>query len=56
MVPKCPWFICCPRRVKSRRMRCPGYVAHTGRMRNIYRMLVIKPERKRQLGASMNGW
>jgi len=30
--------------IKSRRMRCVGYVLHMGEIRRIYRVLVEKPE------------
>ena len=36
--------------IKSRRMRCSGHVAHMGERRDIYRVLVGKPEGKRPLG------
>jgi hypothetical protein len=36
--------------IKSRRMRWAGHVAHMGGMRNVYRILVGKSERKRSLG------
>jgi hypothetical protein len=32
--------------IKSRRVRCAGYVACMGTKRNAYRVLVGKPERK----------
>jgi hypothetical protein len=35
------------RRIKSRRMRWAGHMARTGEERNVYRVLVGKPERKR---------
>jgi hypothetical protein len=31
-------------------MRWAGHVAHTGERRNVYRVLVAKPEEKRSLG------
>jgi hypothetical protein len=34
---------------KSRRMRWPGHVARMGEKRNMYRILVEKPEGKRPL-------
>jgi hypothetical protein len=37
-------------------MRRPGHVAHMGEMRNAYKILVIKPERKRPLGGSRCRW
>jgi hypothetical protein len=36
--------------MKSRRMRGAGHVARMGENRNIYRILVGKPEGKRLLG------
>jgi hypothetical protein len=36
--------------IKSRRMRWAGHVARVGEKRNAYRLLVGKPEGKRQLG------
>jgi len=37
--------------VKSRRMRWAGHVALVGQGRGVYRVLVGKPEGKRQLGS-----
>jgi hypothetical protein len=36
--------------IKSRGMRWAGYVARIGEKRNVYRILVGKPEGKRLLG------
>jgi hypothetical protein len=36
--------------IKSRRMRWAGHVARMGKNRVVYRVLVGKPEGKRQLG------
>jgi hypothetical protein len=36
--------------LKSRRMRWAGHVARMGERRNVYRLLVGKPEGKRPLG------
>jgi hypothetical protein len=36
--------------IRSRRMRWAGYVARMGEKRNVYRLLVGKPEGKRTLG------
>jgi hypothetical protein len=36
--------------IKSRRMRWAGHVAQMGEKRNVYRLLVGKPEGKRPLG------
>jgi len=38
------------RLVKSMRMRCVGHLARMGEMRNVYTILVRKPERKRISG------
>jgi hypothetical protein len=46
-------FYCLPskiRIIKSRRMRWAGHVARMGEKRNVYRLLVGKPEGKRPLG------
>jgi hypothetical protein len=37
------------RQIKSRRMRWAGHVAHIGEGRNVYRVLVGKPEGKDHL-------
>jgi hypothetical protein len=37
------------RQIKSRRMRWAGHVAHMGEGRNVYRVLVGKPEGKTHL-------
>jgi hypothetical protein len=37
------------RQIKSRRMRWAGHVARVGEGRNVYRVLVGKPEGKKQL-------
>jgi hypothetical protein len=36
--------------IKSRRVRWAGHVARMGEKRNVYRLLVGKPEGKRPLG------
>jgi hypothetical protein len=36
--------------IKSRGMIWVGHVAHTGQMRNVYQIVVRKPEQKRPLG------
>jgi hypothetical protein len=36
--------------IKSRRLRWAQHVARMGEKRNVYRLLVIKPEGKRPLG------
>jgi hypothetical protein len=38
------------RMIKARRMRCSGHVAQMGEKRNMYLLLVEKPEGKRPLG------
>jgi PAS domain-containing protein len=42
--------------IKSRRMRWAGHVARMGEKRNAYRLLVGKPEGKRQLGRPRCRW
>jgi hypothetical protein len=42
--------------IKSRRMRWAGDVARIGEKRNAYRLLVVKPERKRPLGKRRRRW
>jgi hypothetical protein len=42
--------------IKSRRMRWVGNVARMGEKRNVYRLLVGKPERKRPLGRPRRRW
>jgi hypothetical protein len=42
--------------IKSRRMRWAGHVARMGEKRNMYRLLVGKPEGKRQLGRPRRRW
>jgi hypothetical protein len=42
--------------VKSRRMRWAGHVAHMGDDRDVYRLLVGKPEEKRPLGRPRRRW
>jgi hypothetical protein len=41
---------------KSRRMRWSGHVARMGEKRNVYRLLVGKPEGKRPLGRPRRRW
>jgi hypothetical protein len=38
------------RQIKSRRMRCAGHVARMGQEREVYRVLVGKPEGRKPLG------
>jgi hypothetical protein len=42
--------------IKSRRMRWAGHVARMGEKRNVYRLLVGKPEGKRPLERSRRRW
>jgi hypothetical protein len=42
--------------IKSRRMRWAGHVARMDENRNVYRLLVGKPERKRPLGRPRRRW
>jgi len=42
--------------IKSRRIRRTGHVAHMGERRGVYRILVGKPEGKRQLGRPKRIW
>jgi hypothetical protein len=44
------------RMIKSRRMRWAGHVARMGEKRNVYRILVGKPEGKRPLVRSRRRW
>jgi hypothetical protein len=44
------------RTIKSRRMRWAGHVARMGEKRNVYRLLVGKPEGKRRLGRPKRRW
>jgi hypothetical protein len=44
------------RQIKSRRMRWAGHVARMGEGRNLYRVLVGKPEGKRPLGRQKRRW
>jgi hypothetical protein len=42
--------------IKSRRMRLAGHVARMGEKRNVYRLLVGKPEGKRPIGRPRRRW
>jgi hypothetical protein len=42
--------------IKSRRMRWAGHVARMGEKRNVYRLLVGKPEGKRPIGRPRRRW
>jgi hypothetical protein len=42
--------------IKSRRMRWAGHVVRMGEKRNMYRLLVGKPEGKRPLGRPRHRW
>jgi hypothetical protein len=44
------------RQIKSRRMRWAGHVARMGEGRNVYRVLVGKPEAKKPLGRPRRRW
>jgi hypothetical protein len=44
------------RQVKSRRMGWAGHVARMGEERKVYKVLVRKPEGKRQLGSPSRRW
>jgi hypothetical protein len=44
------------RMIKSRRMSWTGHVAQMGEKRNAYRILVGKPDRKRQLRRPRHRW
>jgi hypothetical protein len=44
------------RSIKSRRMRWAGHVARMGENRNVYRLLVGKPEEKRPLRRPRRRW
>jgi hypothetical protein len=44
------------RQVKSRRIRWAGHVARMGEERNVYKVLVGKPEGKRPLGRPRRRW
>jgi hypothetical protein len=42
--------------IKSRRMRWAGHIVRMGEMRNAYKILVGKPERRRPLGRPIRRW
>jgi hypothetical protein len=42
--------------IKSRRMKWAGHVARMGEKRNVYRLLIGKPEGKRPLGRPRLRW
>jgi hypothetical protein len=44
------------RMTKSRRIRWVGHVAHMGKKRNAYRILMGLPERRRPLGRHRRRW
>jgi hypothetical protein len=44
------------RQIKSRRMRWAGHVARKGEGRNVYKVLVGKPEGRRPLGRPRRRW
>jgi hypothetical protein len=47
---------CIIRIIKSRRMRWAGHVARMGEKRNVYRLLLGKPDGKRPLGRPRRRW
>jgi hypothetical protein len=49
-------FIIRIRIIKSRRMRWAEHVARMGEKRNLYMLLVGKPEGRRPLGRPRRGW
>jgi hypothetical protein len=42
--------------IKSKRVRWTGHVARMGEKRNVYRLMVGKPEGKRPLGRPRRRW
>jgi len=44
------------RAIKSRRISWAGHVARLGVVRNVYNILVVKPEGTRPLGRLWRGW
>jgi hypothetical protein len=44
------------KQIKSRRMRWAGHVKRMGEERNVYRVLIGKPEGKRPLGRPKHRW
>jgi hypothetical protein len=42
--------------IKSRKIRSAGHIARIGEKRNVYRLLVGKPEGKRPLGRTRRRW
>jgi len=42
--------------IKSRRMRWAGHVAHMGEERDVYRLLLGKPEGRRPMGRTRRRW
>jgi hypothetical protein len=44
------------RQIKSRRMRWAGHMARLGEERNVYKVLMGKPEGKRTLGRQRRRW
>jgi hypothetical protein len=44
------------KQIKSRRVRWAGHVARVGEERNVYRVLMEKPEGKRSLGRLKGRW
>jgi hypothetical protein len=50
------YYVCLKSKIKSRRMRWAGHVARMGEGKNVYRVLVGKPEGKRPLERSRRRW
>jgi hypothetical protein len=50
------FIICTHQQIKSRGMRWAGHVACMGEGRNVYRVLVGKPEGRRPLERPGNRW
>jgi hypothetical protein len=44
------------RQIKSRRMRWAGHVAHVGKKRKVYKVLLGKPKGKRSIRISRHSW
>jgi hypothetical protein len=49
-------FNVCTRMIKSRRKRCAGHAVRMGEKRNVYSILVGKPEGKRPVGRPRRRW
>jgi hypothetical protein len=44
------------RKIRSRKMRWAGHVAHTGEERKVYKVLVGMPEGRRSFGRPRHSW